>query len=98
MRYLIVVLILVLLAASTSCAVFADLWISFWSTHDGGKYSFFIMNPDGSDPRNLTRELGLEELRATAGRRSPPEITWSPDRRKILFSSGPNHEHEIVTV
>ena len=82
MKYLIVALILVLLAVSNP--VFAETGIGFWSNRDGGRDSFFVMNPDGSNPVNLSKELGL-------GR----DPQWSPDGTKILYVLGRNGKDEI---
>ncbi len=90
MKYLRVVLILALLAASTSCPVFGDKQIRFWSDRDGGNwagYSLFAMNADGSAPVNLSKELGVEL-----------GSSWSPDGTKILFDSDRTGDSEIFVV
>ena len=86
MKYLIVVLILALLTVATSCPTFANLKILFESGRDSDTWSWFslfIMDPDGSHPVNLSKELGVK-LGAV----------WSPDRTKVLYS-GADFEREI---
>ena len=88
MRFLGTVLILLLLAGAN--LAFGDLKIRFLSnrdTGDSGGFSLYVMNSDGSDPVNLTNELGLG-----AG------ASWSPDRTKILFYSRRTGDREIFVV
>ena len=88
MKYLIFVLTLVFLATSASGPLFADLKILFESGRDNETWSWFslfMMDPDGSNPVNLSKAMGVK-LGAV----------WSPDGTKVLYSSGPNFEHEIL--
>lgn len=88
MKDLIVVLTLVLLATSASCPLFADLKILFESGRDSDTWSWFslfVMDPDGSNPVNLSKAMGVK-LGAV----------WSPDRTKVLYSSDPDFEREIL--
>ena len=67
-----------------------DLQIAFYSDRDGGtpgglgEWSVFVMNPDGSNPVNLTKKIGIDEL---------PSV--SPDKAKYLFSSNRTGDNEI---
>ena len=86
MKYPTVIFILLLLGVSNP--VIADLKILFQSGRDGDTwswYSLFIMDPDGSNPVNLSKAIGVN-LGAV----------WSPDRTKVLYASGPDFEREIL--
>ena len=93
MRYLRIVSIAALLTVAPTCQVFADLQIAFYSDREGGSpgsigdLSVFVMNPDGSNPVNLTKQIGVDSLPSR-----------SPDKTKYLFSSGPNLEYEIFMI
>lgn len=90
MRYLRIVSIAALLAVAPTCQVFADLQIAFYSDREGGtpgglgERSVFAMNPDGSNPVNLTKQIGVDTL---------PSV--SPDKTKYLFSSNRTGDYEI---
>ena len=72
---------------------FADLQIAFYSDREGGtpggfaEWSVFVMNPDGSNPVNLTKQIGVDTLPSR-----------SPDKTKYLFWSGANWEHDIFMI
>lgn len=55
-----------------------------WESDDGG-WEIFVMNPDGTGRRNLTRN----------SRRNDWGAFWSPDGTKIAYSSGMNDQYEI---
>ena len=80
MRYLRVVSIAALLAAAPTCEVFADLQIAFYSDREGGtpggfiERSVFVMDPDGSNLVNLSKEIGVDTLPSR-----------SPDGTQILW-------------
>lgn len=77
MNFLRVILTLLLLAVSNS--VVADPWIQFRSSRDNDdakKYSEFIMNPDGTDPVNISERVGIRHV----------YLIWSPDGTKIAFA------------
>ncbi|MDE0042853.1 MAG: hypothetical protein OXT74_12515, partial [Candidatus Poribacteria bacterium] len=90
MRYLRFVSIAALLAVAPTCQAFADLQIAFYSDREGGtpggfiEWSVFVMNPDGSNPVNLTKQIGVDRL---------PSV--SPDKTKYLFSSNRTGDNEI---
>lgn len=84
MKCLNVVLALVLLAVFNT--VVADPWIQFSSNRDGERYSEFIMNPDGSNPVNVSEEL---DARGTFP-------IWSPDGSKIAFAKNRPDDFEVV--
>ena len=52
----------------------------------------YVMNADGSRQRNLTREWGLE------GWRTDGDVLWSPDGRRIAFTSSRGGTSEIYVV
>ena len=85
MRCLKVALILVL--ATVSNPVVADLKIRFWSDRDGDSNSLFVINRDGSDPVNVNKALGM--------RRMP---VWSPDRTKIAYASHNMNKSDIFVM
>lgn len=85
MRFLRVALILLLLAVSNQ--VVADLKIRFWSDRDGGSDSLFVMNPDGSDPVNVNKALGMRQM-----------PVWSPDRTKIANASHNMNKSDIFVM
>lgn len=74
MKYPKVVFILVLLGVSNPTS--AELQISFWSDREDGRHSIFAMNRDGTDPFNLTKELGFRRI---------PQL--SRDGTKVVFES-----------
>ncbi len=84
MKYAVVVLTLVLLVVSNS--VVADPWILFWSDRDGERFSHFVMNPDGSNPVDVSAELDA--------RGAFP--IWSPDGSKIAFEKNRPGDFEVV--
>ena len=91
MRYLRVVSIAALLAVAPMFRLFADLQIVFYSDREGREiavgqreYEVFVMNPDGSNPVNLTKQIGVDRL---------PSV--SPDKTKYLFSSNRTGDNEI---
>ena len=91
MRYLRIVSIAALLAVAPTCQVFADLRIAFYSDREGREIAVgqrerevFVMNPDGSNPVNLTKQIGVDTL---------PSV--SLDKTKYLFSSNRTGDYEI---
>ena len=91
MRYLRVVSIAALLTVAPTCHVFADLQILFYSNREGREIGVgqrvsevFVMNPDGSNPVNLTKQIGVD---------SKPSV--SPDKTKYLFTSKRTGDNEI---
>ena len=56
--------------------------IVFESARDGHT-EIYVMRADGSDQRRLTHTVG--------GARRSTLPHWSPDRRKIAYSTGANH-------
>ena len=64
-----------LFLASASLAQLADTRIAFMSTRSGNG-EIYLMNPDGKRVRRLTRHFEYDSAPA-----------WSPDGRKITFSS-----------
>ena len=93
MRYLRVVSIAALLTSVLMSQAFADLQIAFYSDRKGGtpggfaEWSVFVMNPDGSNPVNLTKQIGVDTLPSR-----------SPDKTKYLFWSGANWEHDVFMI
>ena len=93
MRYLRAVSIAALLTAALTCQAFADLQIAFYSDRDGGtpgglgEWSVFVMNLDGSNPVNLSKQIGVDEL---------PSV--SPDKTKYLFRSKRTGDSEIFAM
>ena len=98
MRYLRAVSIAALLTAAPTCQAFADLQIVFYSDREGRpifdelrndlrEHEVFVMNPDGSNPVNLTKQIGVETL---------PSV--SPDKTKYLFSSNRTGDNEIFAI
>ena len=92
MRYLRVVSIAALLAVAPMFRLFADLQIVFYSDREGREIAVgqresevFVMNPDGSNPVNLTKQIGVDRL---------PSV--SPDKTKYLFSSNRTGDNEII--
>ena len=85
MRYLTIVLVLFLSAASSTLV--ADNWIAFLSKREGNRYCRFIIQPDGSNLINLSESLGVR-----------PTETQSPDRTKILFRSNRTGDNEIFVM
>jgi Tol biopolymer transport system component len=60
--------------------------IAFASSRNGGR-QLFIMNPDGSNIRQVT------DLNDMGGR-----STWSPDGTKLAFYRGPAGDHDIYII
>ena len=92
MRYLRVVSIAALLTSVLMSQAFADLQIVFYSDREGREIAVgqresevFVMNPDGSNPVNLTKQIGVDRL---------PSV--SPDKTKYLFSSNRTGDNEII--
>ena len=52
-----------------------------------GNVEVYVMNPDGSGKRNLTRHPGFD---------SAPD--WSPDARKIVFSTKREGNFEVYVM
>lgn len=59
--------------------------ILFNQTFDPGDFDLFVMNPDGSGRTNITNSPGRNDFFAS----------WSPDGRKIVFTSGPARSPEL---
>ena len=55
-----------------------------WESDDGG-WEVFVMNPNGTERRNLTKNEGKNDWAAS----------WSPDGSKIAYCSGMNDQYEI---
>ena len=98
MKYLRVVSIAALLTVAPTCHVFADLGIVFLSDREGRpifderrndlrENEVFVMNPDGSNPVNLTKQIGVETL---------PSV--SPDKSTYLYSSNRTGDSEIFAI
>ena len=94
MGYLRVVSIAALLTVAPTCHVFADLQIAFYSDREGREIAVgqresevFVMNPDGSNPVNLTKQIGVDRL---------PSV--SPDKTKYLFRSKRTGDNEIFVM
>ncbi len=98
MRYLRIVSIAALLAVAATCHVFADLGIVFLSDREGRpifdelrndlrEYEVFVMNPDGSNPVNLTKQIGVDRF---------PSV--SPDKSRYLYSSNRTGDSEIFAI
>ena len=86
MKYPRVVSALVLMVVAN--AAFADTWIAFLSKRDGDKKSLYIIQPDGSNLVNLSKELGLDW-----------HPQWSPDGSKVVFESlTPVGQGEIIVM
>jgi Tol biopolymer transport system component len=58
--------------------------IAFYTNRDDGDFEIYVMNPDGSDPINLTNTEGFDAQPA-----------WSPDGTRIVFASGRNGDSEF---
>src|SRR3954471_3645597 len=71
---------LVILAPPTASGAFAGQngKLVFGTLH-GGEDEIWLMNPDGSDRRNITRHDGRKI--------SDIDPRWSPDGRRIAFST-----------
>ena len=94
MRYLRVVSIAALLTVAPTFGLSADLQIVFHSDREGREiavgqreFEVFVMNPDGTNPVNLTKQIGVDGL---------PSV--SPDNTKYLFSSNRTGDNEIFAV
>jgi TolB protein len=57
--------------------------IAFTSNRDGN-YEIYVMNADGSEPRNLTRHPGQDNFAA-----------WSPDGQRLAFISNRAGGHDV---
>ena len=98
MGYLRVVSIAALLTVAPTCHVFADLQIVFLSDREGRpifderrndlrEHQVFVMNPNGSNPVNLTKQIGVDTL---------PSV--SPDKSTYLYSSNRTGDNEIFAI
>ncbi|MDE0300025.1 MAG: hypothetical protein OXN17_15430 [Candidatus Poribacteria bacterium] len=91
MKYPKVALILVLLGVSNP--VLGDPQIAFYSDREGGTpggydfWSVFVMNPDGSNPVNLTKRIGVDTLPSR-----------SPDKSKYLFWTEHDRQRDIFMI
>ena len=61
--------------------------IAFFSERDGGKPEIYVMDADGSNPRNLTRNAATEY-----------ELSWSPDGGRIAYYSDAPGRFEIFVM
>lgn len=62
----------------------AQTGIVFYTNRDNGDYEIYRMNPDGSDPVDLTNIEGYDG-----------QPSWSPDGTRIVFTSGRNGDSEF---
>jgi len=63
-----------------------DNRIAFWSGIENQYGQVWIINADGSDSAQLTEECS---------RRNNDDPSWSPDGKKILFSTGRSGRNEL---
>ena len=61
--------------------------IAFTSDRDGGNEEIYVVNADGSGQRRLTRNPADETTSA-----------WSPDGRRIAFTSNRDHNFEVYVM
>ena len=84
------ILLLVLLAALTGCIPSSgngsNGMIVFQSDRDGN-YDLYVMNPDGTDVRNLTSHSASDTAPIP-----------SPDGRRIAFQSNRDEDNEIYVL
>ena len=79
-----------------SWVVFAGAWspdgrkIAFVTKRDGN-WEVYVMNPDGSGKRNLTRNPGNDGPRGWG-------VAWSPDGRKIAFVSDRDGTYDVYVM
>jgi TolB protein len=60
--------------------------IAFTSNRDGN-YEIYLMNPDGSEQRNISQHPGQDNF-----------ATWSPDSRRLAWISNRDGEYGIYVI
>ena len=60
--------------------------IAFTSNRDGN-YEIYVMNADGSGPKNLTNHKGWDNF-----------ATWSPDGKRLAFVSNRDGGHDVYVM
>jgi TolB protein len=64
------------------------LYIAYVSNHDNGAEDIYVMNADGTNPRNLTQTTRIVET----------EPAWTPDSRSIVFASGRDGDFNLYMI